>query len=248
VAHDIKNPLIGAEMVLDHLCSQSEEKLGDRACEMLNVLRDSNKSLLGLVQNLVDVYHYETLGYPIACEEVNLQATMDGCIHQNKYFCDSRQVKIRVSEMSSPLVIYADKIGVSRVFMNLLHNAVKFSQPGGSIEVSITRIGGEKVEIAVSDTGDGISSADQEKLFQRFGQADAGRSKANSSGLGLYLSRQIINGHHGQIGCKSEVGVGSTFFVRLPINQPDRQNDLPDSIGSLKKSPSHRPAELPRAS
>jgi two-component system sensor histidine kinase SenX3 len=75
------------------------------------------------------------------------------------------------------------------------------------------------VEIAVSDTGVGIGNADQKKLFQRYGQTEAGKRKANSTGLGLYLSRQIIQGHCGQIGCKSEVGVGSTFFVRLPVSQ-----------------------------
>jgi signal transduction histidine kinase len=122
--------------------------------------------------------------------------------------------------MSEPIVISADRIGLGRVFMNLLHNAVKFSQPGSSIEVAISMIDLANVEIAISDTGNGISIADQEKLFQRYGQAEAGKRKPNSSGLGLYLSRQIIQGHCGQIGCKSEVGVGSTFFVRLPVKQP----------------------------
>lgn len=227
VAHDIKNPLIGAARLLDHLCSQPEEKSSHSNHEMLTLLKDSNNGLLELVKNLVDVHQYETLGYPIVCANVNLRDTMASCIKQNKYFSDSRKVTIHLREMSAPLIISADYIGLSRVFMNLLHNAVKFSQPGSSIEVVIRRIDLANVEIAVSDTGDGISNEDQKKLFQRYAQCEAGKRKANSTGLGLYLSRQIIEGHCGQIGCKSEVGVGSTFFVRLPINQQDQ--DTPTS-------------------
>jgi PAS domain S-box-containing protein len=219
VAHDIKNPLIGAARMLDHLCSQPEGKSGHGIHNMLNLLRDSVNGLLALVQNLVDVHQYETLGYPIVCSEINLHNMMVSCIKQNSYLCDSRQVTIQLEEMSAPLIISGDYIGLSRVFMNLLHNAVKFSRKGSSIEVEISSIDIANVEISVSDTGDGISIADQKKLFQRYGQAEAGRRKANSTGLGLYLSRQIVQSHCGQIGCKSEVGRGSTFFVRLPVRQ-----------------------------
>jgi signal transduction histidine kinase len=185
----------------------------------LKVLRDSNLGLLGLVRNLVDVHQYEKLGYPIVCAEVNLHEAISNCIEQNQYFADSRQVTINLKELPAPLIIFADGMGLRRVFTNLLHNAVKFSHSGSSVEISISRIDNANVEIAVSDTGIGISTIEQTKLFQRYGQTEAGKGKANSTGLGLYLSRQIIEGHRGQIGCTSEVGVGSTFFVRLPVNQ-----------------------------
>jgi len=221
VAHDIKNPLIGAARVLDHLCSQPGEKSGPHNHEALAMLRDSNNGLLGLVQNLVDVHQYETLGYPVVYAEFNLHDLVVNCIKQNKYFSDSCQVTVALSEKSVSPTISADYIGLSRVVINLLHNAAKFSKPGGSIEVAIRNLDLSNVEITVTDTGEGINNTDQKKLFQRYGQAEAGKRKANSTGLGLYLSRQIVQGHRGQIGCKSEVGVGSTFFVRLPIAQPD---------------------------
>jgi len=221
VAHDIKNPLLGAARVLDHLCCGPDENSDQHNHEILTILRDSNHGLLGLVQNLVDVHQYETLGYPIVHSEVNLHEMIARCIKQNKYCSDSSQVTVKLREMSSPLLISADFVGLSRVFTNLLHNAAKFSRPGSSIEVAVSRLDLSNVEITVSDTGEGISDADQKKLFQRYGQTEAGKRKANSTGLGLYLSRQIVQAHRGQIGCKSEVGVGSTFFVRLPINQQD---------------------------
>jgi signal transduction histidine kinase len=147
------------------------------------------------------------------------------CIKQNKYFSDTCQVTVALSEKSVPLLISGDYIGLSRVVMNLLHNAAKFSRPGSSIEVAINKLDLATAEITVTDSGEGISNADQKKLFQRYGQAEAGKRKANSTGLGLYLSRQIVQGHQGQIGCKSEVGIGSTFFVRLPITQPEINAD-----------------------
>jgi len=220
VAHDIKNPLIGAARLLNHLCSQTEEEAAQNNHEMLSILRDSNDRLLKLVQNLVDVHQYETLGYPVVYAEVNLHDTMTSCIKQNKYFSESRKVDIHlISENSAPIIISADCIGLSRVFMNLLHNAIKFSHPGSSVEVAIKRLDLSYVEISVSDSGEGINIAEQKNLFHRYAQAEAGKLKANSTGLGLYLSRQIIQGHHGRIGCKSKVGIGSTFFIRLPVNQ-----------------------------
>jgi signal transduction histidine kinase len=103
--------------------------------------------------------------------------------------------------------------------MNLLHNAVKFNQQGGTVKVTVERLE-DTIRLRVVDTGGGISDSDQKVLFQRFRQGGAGKRHNSGTGLGLYLSKQIVEGHHGSISCEAKLGSGATFVIMLPASQP----------------------------
>ena len=113
----------------------------------------------------------------------------------------------------------ADKIRLRQILLNLLSNAIKFTNEGGRITVT-ARLddGGRLARIAVTDTGIGISPEDQKKLFQEFVQLDATASRRyEGTGLGLALSRRLVEQHRGAMGVESAAGRGSTFWFTLPV-------------------------------
>lgn len=222
VAHDIKNPLIGAERMFTVLCQQTKGESPAGFQQMLTVLRDGNQNLLSLVQNLVDVYRYETLTYPCNYEDVDINSLVRSCINQMSHFAESHEVVFDFERLEDEGYIQADAIGLRRVMMNLLHNAVKFNKRGGSIVIRIDKTD-QQLELKVRDTGAGIEESDQKKLFQRFSQGMSGKN-SSGSGLGLYLSKQILEAHGGCISCTSVVGVGTEFLITLPLSSPLQDN------------------------
>jgi CheY-like chemotaxis protein/anti-sigma regulatory factor (Ser/Thr protein kinase) len=121
----------------------------------------------------------------------------------------------------------ADELRLRQVLLNLLSNAVKFTLPGGTVRVTAVREP-ETVVLAVTDTGPGIPAADQERIFDSFQQGTWTTSRQEGTGLGLTLCKRIVEMHGGTIGVDSEVGVGSTFTVRLPARSSGE--DLPDAL------------------
>jgi PAS domain S-box-containing protein len=225
IAHDIKNPLIGAERLFDLLCNQTQAIAPTEQAHMLSLLKDNNKNLLNLVQNLVDVYRCESMTYPVHYETLDLKCLVASCLEQVADFAQSRQIRL-VNDMSeSPPPVQADEVGIRRVLMNLLHNAIKFDKEGGTTSISIEQADGT-LQIQVADTGDGIDEEDQKKLFKRFSQGKAGSRYSTGTGLGLHVCKQIIMAHHGTISCKSTVGRGSTFSMSLPLLAPDKAGHL----------------------
>ena len=215
VAHDIKNPLIGASRLLGILCNDAAQAPPERHESHLKALKDSTENLLSLVQNLVDVYRYETLTYPCHFERLETATLIESCVNQMSAFAENRSVSITTLIDEDAEFIDADAIGIRRVLMNLIHNAIKFNKPGGWVTVSVKK---EKArtEITISDSGVGVSSKEQEQLFQRYVQGAEGKRRASGTGLGLYLSKQIISAHKGSINCRSISGKGTQFTVLLP--------------------------------
>jgi signal transduction histidine kinase len=112
-------------------------------------------------------------------------------------------------------VVTADERRVRQILFNLLSNAVKFTPAGGRIEVSAARVDGE-IQLAVSDTGSGIAPEDLDRIFEEFQQTDVGASQQEGTGLGLALSKRLVELHGGRIWVESELGVGSRFVFTLP--------------------------------
>ncbi len=123
-----------------------------------------------------------------------------------------------VTPPAQDLRVHADRGRVRQVLLNLLSNAIKFTPDGGRITLAAAPVnGGAAARIAVSDTGIGIAAEDQSKLFKEFSQLDASASrKYEGTGLGLALSRRLVELQGGAIGVESEMGKGSTFWFTLP--------------------------------
>ncbi len=181
---------------------------------MQDGLHSSNESLYQLVQTLLEVYRYESGAMQLSLEEHNLEKMIEGVVLELQPLAKPKNIKIVTDISMRPCVAICDIGEIKRVIQNFIDNALKFTESGGRITVSLEQIDGQSV-IKVTDTGKGINEEDQAKLFQRFWQATSGGRYYASTGLGLYLCRKIIELHGGRIWCESILGKGSTFAFAI---------------------------------
>jgi len=133
-----------------------------------------------------------------------------------------KQIKIRPEVDPEGRYAYLDSARFKQVLFNYLSNALKFTPPKGSINVRVLAEAERFFRLEVEDTGIGIAKADQQHLFQEFHQLDAGVAKQfQGAGLGLVLTKRIVEAQGGRVGVESELGVGSTFFALLPRGKAD---------------------------
>jgi signal transduction histidine kinase len=132
-----------------------------------------------------------------------------------------KQITLHAPDAAGDLTVHIDAHKVRQILINLLSNAVKFTEPGGHVHVQVEALDPDAWRLAVQDTGVGIAEADQGRLFQAFSQLDGGLSRRHEgTGLGLALTRKLVELQGGSITVHSERGVGSTFTVVLPRQLP----------------------------
>lgn len=215
LTHDLKNPLIGANRVLELIANGQIGDASEDVQQLLSKVRDSNVALLSMIRNLLEVYRYEKDVNMLVRENFDLSVMVAKYVSEVEPAIKARGVTLAADLPASPFPVYADKSGLLRVLQNLIDNAVKFSPPGENVELKLL---GEmdKAVLLVSDHGPGITADDMTRLFQRFWQGRSKQMRMSGSGLGLYLCRQIIEAHNGHIWCESEENQGATFLFSLP--------------------------------
>jgi signal transduction histidine kinase len=219
LTHDLKTPIVGANMVLTALLDGTLGALSQQQSEIIGKLRTSNHALLKMIHNLLEVYKYESGPESLALEDVDLVDVIKFCAEDVKPLIENKSLFLRLNVPSCKVEAVCDRYAIQRVLVNLLGNAIKFTPTGGEIIVAVDD-GEEEVCLKVTDTGSGINPRDQHRLFQRFWQGEPGRRYAAGTGLGLYFCRHVVRAHGGTINCESTPGAGSTFCVQLPKVPP----------------------------
>jgi len=216
LTHDLKGPLQGANRILELLVTGALGPLSNDQSELLRRLTDSNTTLLEMISNLLEVYRYDKDLHTISFEHTNLVHLVQKCMHEVEHLAEDLSIEIK-SEIFSyeEIAIMADASSIARVVRNLLDNALKFTPRGGMVTIGLT-CRQEKVRLAVTDTGPGISDEDRRYLFERFYRGATGRGYSRSTGLGLYLCKQIVQHHNGTITFDPNSGRGSSFVLEFP--------------------------------
>jgi signal transduction histidine kinase len=213
LTHDLRTPLLAAIQTLKFFLDGTLGELNDKQKQFLDTMLTSNKDMLGLVNALLEVYKYES-GQLVLCKDKFLLNTLLAqCVEELKPLADNKKVSIEYDE--GAIEIFADKQELRRVVSNLLGNAINHTQAGDKITIS-AKIAEDNVLVSVEDTGVGIPQEDIPNMFRRFSQGTKSK-RSTGTGLGLYLSRQIIEAHQGKISLKSELGKGSVFTFELPL-------------------------------
>lgn len=212
LSHDLRIPLLATRNTLDCMLKGAFGSVNDTWKEVFQEYHEANDDLLKLVELLLDISRYEARNASLMCDRLNWEKILIKVISQIKATSTRELAFICKTSQLLPSV-YGDELEIQRVLQNLLDNAVRVSKPNGEILIEITPDGEEQVRISVRDYGPGIAPQAQDKLFHRFIQ---GRGHRGRSGLGLYLCRQIIEAHGGNIGVESSLGKGSTFWFTLP--------------------------------
>jgi two-component system, sensor histidine kinase and response regulator len=212
LTHDLRTPLVAADRMLMLMQQGALGDISPLMQEAIDTMTRSNRNLLEMVNTLLEVYRYEadrkifnfsTVNLALLLEEV-IQELLPLAIEKNLYF------EIKVTDNNYE--VEGDRLELRRVLTNLISNGIKFTDQG-HIALTLERQN-DWLVFSVKDTGVGISPEEQAILFQRFRQ---GSHRRFGSGLGLYLSRRIIEIHQGKLTLKSTLGEGSMFQVYLPL-------------------------------
>ena len=219
ISHELRTPLNSIIGFTDLLLTEDlGSALSDQQRDFLETVGRNGRQLLELINELLDLQRIAAGRMELKPEAVELAGLLSeaaGSVHSQ---AQKHRHALVVTPLPQDLRVHADRGRVRQVLLNLLSNAIKFTPDGGRITVAAAPVnGGAEARIAVSDTGIGIAPEDQPKLFQEFSQLDASASrKYEGTGLGLALSRRLVELHGGAIGVESEMGKGSTFWFTLP--------------------------------
>lgn len=222
MTHDLRTPLVASDRMLNLFQQEIFCKISPEMKQAIAVMIRSNHNLTQMVNNLLEVYRIEAGKKTLNSEICNLPEMLTEVVEELNPIANDKGLTLKVDTSGLEKVsenagiVTGDRLELRRVFSNLIGNAIKFTDTGG-IETRIFESAQKNdknlVTIEIEDTGYGIAAEDQATIFERFRQ---GRNKRAGSGLGLHLSRLIVEAHGGTIELFSEVGKGSVFTVRLP--------------------------------
>ena len=221
VVHEFRTPLTSLRMAV-HLCTEGAAgPLTDKQADLLYAAREDCDRLQAMIDDLLDLSRIESGHVELFPLPTPTRILIESAMEEHKQEADAAGVSLS-SDLSLPEVrVLADHERIGHVFSNLIGNAVRHTAKEGSIILSAQTSNGA-VRFTVKDTGTGISKEYQERIFEKFFRVPGTGSKG--TGLGLYIAKEIIRSHGGDIGVESEPGKGSTFWFTLPKADKTRGN------------------------
>ncbi|MCA9694986.1 MAG: response regulator, partial [Myxococcales bacterium] len=225
-SHEIRTPLNGIIGYCDLLSQEEGDRLTAHGRKDLSTIKANARTLLALINDILDLSKIEAGHTELVKEIVDVQALIDECAATLREHLKGKDVALRVYVASKATRAFTDPLKLRQIALNLLTNAAKFTD-FGEVNVSVvTR--GDGLVLTVEDTGVGIPADQLESIFEKFRQVDGTRTrKAGGTGLGLAIVRELCRVLGGQISVKSTLGRGSTFTVELPGALEVSEDDAP---------------------
>ncbi len=217
IVHDLRTPLNAMMMGIQELKFLGEMNEGQQ--EMIEIARRGGQTLVGIINDLLDVSQMESGALRLERREVTASELIDDAMKQVTPLAAAKSVTLAVTLEPDLPVLIADEAKVLRTLVNLLSNAIKFTPRGGSVAVAARQDqDGISLQFSVSDTGEGIPSEAFAHIFEKFGQVESRHGgRGMSTGLGLTFCKLAVEAHGGHIGVESTPGQGSTFCFTLPL-------------------------------
>lgn len=214
LTHDLRTPLLAAIQTLKFFLDGSLGSLEEKQKVLLATMQKSNEDLLGLVNALLEVYKYEAGKLDLCKINFVFKDLVTQCFHELEPLANNKNIEFNLNfSADENLTINADRGEIRRVITNLCGNAINYTNLCGKIEIKVSEQQGD-VLFSVADNGNGIPAEDIPNLFKRFSQGTS-KKRSTGTGLGLYLSRQIIEAHGGKIWLESKINKGSEFSFLL---------------------------------
>lgn len=215
LTHDLKVPIVAEANILDFLIDGKFGEITDKQNEAITNMKACNNELLELVQVLLETYKIKETGIELNKEEINLIPFVGAAIEEMKPIAEKSNLNINFDQgIFASLEVSADSMQLKRVIKNLIQNAISHSESNSDINVKLAKIP-YFVTISIIDYGKGISKENIEKIFNKY-YSTAKKFRKIGTGLGLYLSQQIVKSHGGEITVKSEENVSTEFCIKLP--------------------------------
>lgn len=217
ISHDLRTPVTTLQLLSDTLSRDALENR-DFTRDLVEKMRAQIDLLRQLTNELMDLALIESGQAPIKLERTSAADLVREAREPLQPQMERKQIQW-TSTVSDDLRVLADAPAIRKVLANLMHNAIKFTNPGGKIDVR-ARAAGESVEFIVQDTGCGIAPEELPRIFERFYKVDRARARqpgeVRGTGLGLAIAKHMVEAHGGQIRAESVQGQGSTFIFTLP--------------------------------
>lgn len=214
ISHELRTPLTSIKGAIGLVAGGAMGEIDPQARRLLGIAGESVDRLTRLINDILEVERLGSGADPLAMVDVYLETVVRAAVEQVEALTTQAEITVRVGDV--PGIVRADFDRIVQTLVNLLGNAVKFTDAGGTVDIS-ARPTGVFFEVAVSDSGRGIPADHLERIFGRFEQVDSSDAREKGgTGLGLAISRNIVTQHGGRIWAESTPGVGSTFKFTLP--------------------------------
>jgi PAS domain S-box-containing protein len=242
MSHELRTPL---NAVLGFAQLLEMDDLDESHSDSVEHILSAGRHLLGLIDEVLDISRIESETMSLSIESVDVGAITDEVLTLLKPMAAKRDIELRIElrEASGPHVC-ADVQRLKQVLLNLLSNAIKYNRAGGRVTVSFEEGAGERLRILVSDTGPGIPADMIERLFAPFDRLGAERTQVEGTGLGLALSKRLMEAMGASLGVDSEPGRGTTFCVELALEDSKEEQERPARVapaaGTNGSNPGHR--------
>jgi len=216
VSHELRTPLTSLSMGIDILSQGVVGAVNKRQRELLIAAKDDSERLRKLVKGLLDLSKLESGKYEMKKEFVDFRRLVAEAVQPLRLPFEEKQIQLEFDVPERLPALFADSHQLIWVVTNLLSNALRFTDPGGSVRLT-AKEEKDRILVTVSDTGHGISPEHRETVFDKFVQVKSPTDTTPGSvGLGLAIAREVVEAHGGRIWLESTVGMGSTFFFSLP--------------------------------
>ncbi len=229
MSHELRTPMnaiLGFGQLMEY-----DEELSDEHKDNVREILKAGHHLLELINEVLDLAKVESGHIDLSLEPVEVCPIVEECLNLVSPLADRRDIQFSHSGLKGAAV-RADRMRLRQVLINLLSNAIKYNREGGSVRLDVRSEGADRLRILVTDTGQGIPAARLTELFQPFNRLDAENSGIEGTGIGLTITRRIVEMMGGTVDVESEVGVGSTFWIELPLEslpEPDHEGAAADS-------------------
>jgi K+-sensing histidine kinase KdpD len=221
ISHEFRTPLASLNASIELLLNEAGYLSPAEMGELLNSIQLSASGLQTLVDNLLESTSIEAGHFTIRRRPTELNRVLAEAIRIMQPLLDRREQSIVLTEPLKVPTLHADPVRLTQVFINLIANASKFSPLKQRIDLGIDLVG-SNVSIAIADRGPGIPPGERDNIFKRFIRLETADSERYGMGLGLSVSKAIIEGHGGTINVEDRPGGGSIFWITLPL---EKQND-----------------------
>ncbi len=216
VSHELRTPLSSLKALTETL-QNGALKDPPAARRFLNQMNQEIDNLIQLVEELLELAKIESGRVPLKITSVSPRDLLLPSLERMRLQAERSKIEITLNCSNNLPLVKVDTQRIEQVLINLLHNAIKFTPPGGKIQIEVVQKG-DQLLFSIKDTGVGIAPEDIQRIFERFYKADKARS-SRGTGLGLSIARHLIESHGGNLWAESELGKGSTFFFSLPIEK-----------------------------
>ncbi|MBR9903707.1 MAG: GAF domain-containing protein [Gammaproteobacteria bacterium] len=238
MSHELRTPLNAIIGFSQILANSRREPLGDKQQRQVSQIERSGQHLLSLINEVLDLAKIEAGHMTLSIEPIILANVFNDACSTLEDCAEAAGIQFRYTSPNDRWQVNADYTRTKQILLNLLSNAIKYNSPNGSIDIAVAHLV-DHVRVSVTDTGPGIAPERQHELFEPFNRLDAEGGNIEGSGIGLAITRELVERMNGEIGVDSQPGQGATFWFTLPTANADATADAPPASHPVHAQPSN---------